>query len=209
VTTALRLLIYDRTCRTGRALLPLGLSHAWGAGSWLYRGLRRLDLARGVSSWTEALDWLATVRPPLPIAEVQLWSHGLWGAPRVGVEPLERDALREAHPHHRRLCAVRERLDGSGALFWFRCCETFGAQLGHDFARAWTDFFGCRAAGHTFIIGFYQSGLHSLAPGCSPSWSPVEGLQRGTASRPETALPSRPGAPNTITCLHGRIPPGY
>lgn len=116
MTPALRLLIYDRTCR-GRAWMPLGLSHVWGAGSWLYRGLQRLELARGVSSWTEALDWLATVRPPLPIAEIQ-WSHGRWGSPRIGLEPLERDALREAHPHHRRLCAVRERLAGPGALFW-------------------------------------------------------------------------------------------
>jgi hypothetical protein len=204
----LRLLIYDRTCRGGR--LPVGLSHAWGAGSWLYRGLDRIDLAQGVSSWAEALDWLATVEHERPIAEIQLWSHGGWGAPRIGAEPLGRDLLAApAHPHHRRLCAVRERLDGPRSLWWFRCCETFGAQAGHDFARAWTEFFGCRAAGHTYVIGFHQSGLHLLPAGRAPTWPLAEGLRRGSAEHPEEALRSRLGAPNTITCLHGRVPPAF
>src|SRR5262245_17997203 len=70
---AVRALIYDRTCvwRGG------ALSHAWAAGSRLYRALGRIDAARGVASWDEALGWLAELRAP--IDEVQYWGHGKWG----------------------------------------------------------------------------------------------------------------------------------
>jgi hypothetical protein len=125
----------------------------------------------------------------------------------VDGQPLDRSALEEGHPLHRSLCAIRQRLvPGGEALWWFRTCEAFGAQAGHDFARAWTEFFGCRAAGHTYIIAFFQSGLHSLAPGQEPGWPEEEGLLRGTPDEPLEARWSSPGAPNTITCLHGRIP---
>lgn len=85
-------------------------------------------------------------------------------------------------------------------------CETFGAEIGQRFAKAWVDFFNCRAAGHTYIIGPFQSGLHILKPGEEPNWSPWEGLKDGTPAAPKHALWSRPSVPNTITCLHGRIP---
>ena len=102
---------------------------------------------------------------------------------------------------------VRDRLLPDGeALWWFRTCETFGTETGQRFARAWTRFLGCRAAGHTYVIGAWQSGLHSLQPGETPRWSPEEGVQPGPTPR---SLTSRPGAPNTITFLHGRIPEGF
>jgi hypothetical protein len=204
----LRLLIYDRTCR-GKKALP-GLSHAWQAGSWLYAGLRRLDGAHGAASWAEALEWLATFRPERPLAEIQYWGHGKWGGARIANEVLDRSALLPEHPLGERLRAIRARLVPTGeALWWFRTCETFGAVAGQDFARAWTEFFGCRAAGHTHIIGFHQSGLHLLAPGQSPSWAADEGIARGTPQEPLEALRSSRSAPNTITCLQGRIPKGY
>lgn len=201
----LRLLIYDQTDR-GR--LAVGLSTAWRAGATLYRGLGRLDAIRGVVDWEQALDWLAGVDADQPIDEIQFWGHGKWGSVMVDRVSLDAAALEPGHLHHRRLCAIRERM-APGALWWFRTCETFGADSGHDFARRWTDFFGRRAAGHTYVIGYWQSGLHSLEPGERPGWSAAEGLEEGTAGEPHKALWSRWWEPNTISCLSGAIPAGY
>src|SRR5690349_20479017 len=97
----LRLLVYDRTCirpvspsagapRSGER--GLGLSTVWSVGSALYLGLRRIDAALGVSSWDEALAWLATYEPARRIAEVQYWGHGQWGRDLVGNDPLDAGA---------------------------------------------------------------------------------------------------------------------
>src|SRR5204862_4178123 len=103
------------------------------------------------------------------------------------------------------LAGVRDRL-APDALVWFRSCEVFGARAGHDFAQHLADFLGARVAGHTYIIGYHQSGLHGLAPGMRPDWSPEEGLLEGTADEPRRARWSKPWAPHTITALAGRIP---
>jgi hypothetical protein len=203
---ALRLMIYDRTDR-GPGGLP-GLSSLWGLGSALYRGLGRLDAAQGVSSWGEALDWIIGFRPEEELAEIQLWSHGKWGSVKIDSMHLDARALAPGHEHHHRLCAIRERMTEDGR-WWFRTCETFGADAGHDFARRWTDFFGRAAAGHTYVIAYWQSGLHSLAPGEPPSWPATEGIEDGTAAAPEKAFWSRLGEPHTISCLRASIPEGW
>ena len=206
----LRVLVYDRTCVPGaRDGRPIPLTPAWRAGAWLYARLDRIDLSFGATSWGEAIAWLLAIEPSSSIAEVQYWGHGRWGQALCGSECLDRDAFARG-PHADRLRAFRERLLADGeALFWFRTCELFGAHAGHDFARAWADTLGVRVAGHTFVIGFHQSGLHSLRPGETPGWSLEEGIARGTPEAPEAARPSRPWAPNTITCLHGKIPDGF
>jgi hypothetical protein len=202
---ALRLLVYDRTC-AGRGALP-GLSTAWRVGSGLYGALGRLDAACGAASWAEALDWLAEHQAGTPIAEIQYWGHGNWGNVRLGGEVLDETALAPGHPHEGRLRRIAERLlPGADGLVWFRTCESFGTARGHRFARACTRFFGCRTAGHTHVIGLWQSGLHSLLPGQEPGWPTEEGV---TAPDAPGAASSRPGAPNTITCFHGRIPEGF
>ena len=98
---------------------------------------------------------------------------------------------------------LKTRLVADGtALWWFRTCETFGKQVGHDFARAWTRFFGCRVAGHTYAINVLQSGLYVLAPGEEPTWSEDEAVVPGAArARSSSVL-----APHTITCFHGAVP---
>ncbi len=204
----LRLMIFDRTC-AGRRGLP-GLSRAWLTGGLLYRGLRRLHATRGVSSWGEALEWIASHDPSRPIASLQFWGHGKWGEARVGDEPLNVHALKPTHRLYPGLQALRERLlpDGS-SLFWFRTCETLGADPGHNFARRFSEQLNARIAGHTYIIGPWQSGLHSLAPGEVPSWSPEEGLFEGSTANPKRARGSKRGEPNTIHCLQGQIPAGY
>jgi hypothetical protein len=207
MTEPLHLMLYDATC-TGRRALP-GLSHAWASGALLYRALARFDATCGVHSWEQGLRWLAAQQPDRPIASVQFWGHGKWGCALVNGEPLSEASLEDGHAHRPWLDAIRSRLQSERSLWWFRTCETFGADRGHHFARACTQFFGCRAAGHTYIIAAWQSGLHSLAPGESPRWSPTEGLLAGDAAHPIQARWSGPREPHTISCLRSTIPAGY
>lgn len=179
----------------------LGLS--WRVGAGLYRARGWLDASLGVTSFDQALDFLA--RAEEPIGEIQFWGHGKWGRALVDRESFDRSALAPGHRLRPKLEAVRERL-APDALVWFRTCETLGAHAGQDFARALGDFLGARVAGHTFVIGFWQSGLHALAPGAAPDWAPDEGLAVGTPDRPERAHVSAPDRPNTITCFTGRWP---
>ncbi len=192
-------MLYDRTCRGGR-VLP-GLSHAWSAGALLYKRLQRIDTWYGAASWAEGLDWILDASRDRSIAEIQFWGHGEWGGLWIEEELLTIAALEPGHVHHARLAEIKPRL-APDALWWFRSCDVFGTQRGHDFARAWTRFFGCRAAGHTYTINILQSGLHVLAPGAEPDWPLDEGVVPGL----DHASPSSLRAPNTITCLHNAIP---
>jgi hypothetical protein len=192
-----RLVIFDRT--------QTWLTRTWSAGARLYRGLERVDAALGAASWAEALDWLLGHEA---IAEVQFWGHGNWGVARFDRDGLDASALAAGHPLHPRLLALRQRLV-PGALLWLRCCEAFGARRGQDFAERLADFFGARVAGHTYIIGFHQSGLRALQPGARADWSPGEGLAAGSPEAPEKARRSHPLAPRTITCLCGSVPRGW
>ncbi|MBA3391617.1 MAG: hypothetical protein H0T89_03185 [Deltaproteobacteria bacterium] len=192
-------MVFDRTCAA--------LSRAWQAGGLLYSALGRLDARQGVSSWPEALTWLSEVRAGQPVEEIQFWGHGDWGSIRVADSKLDVGALEPGHEWNPVLARIRDRMAGSDALWWFRTCETFGRAEGHEFARAWASFFNCRAAGHTYRIAAWQSGLHSLRPGDAPHWSIDEGVPEEPT--PRKALWSSCGAPNTIHCLRGRIPPSY
>lgn len=196
-----RIMLYDRSCR-GRGL-ALGLSHAWSAGGALYRALGRIDRWHGVWSWAEGLDWLLDSSRDEPIAQIQFWGHGEWGGLWIDEELLTAAALEPGHYLHDRLARLKTRLvPGGHALWWFRSCDVFGTKVGHDFARAWTRFFNCRAAGHTYQIMFFQSGLHVLAPGEEPTWSEDEGVIPGLWKADDSSA----FAPRTITCLHNEIP---
>ena len=199
----LRIVVFDRTCR-GATALP-GLSHAWSLGSWLYRARGAADVSFGASSWHEALEFLGTHRRESPIGEIQFWGHGKWGDARIGGDCLTERSLGRHGELRALIGAVADRMS-SGALFWLRTCESFGAARGHRFASALADRFGARVAGHTYVIGWWQSGLHRLDPGSVPDWDPEEGLLEGNAARPERAAWSTPAAPRTITCLDAALP---
>jgi hypothetical protein len=201
----MRLVVYDATQQL-RPPRALGLS--WRYGTQLYRALGRVDAAYGARSFADALGWLSRIEPGRAIEELQFWGHGKWGRIFIAAEALDRSVLDATHEHHAAFRAVRERL-APDSLLWFRTCETLGARAGHDFAQALGDATGARVAGHTYVIGYFQSGLHCLRPGQRPAWSTSEGLARGSAERPESALSSSLGAPNTITCLTGAIPEGF
>ena len=205
MASGLRLIVYDATQRQRQ---PRALGWSWQYGTHLYRALGRVDAAHGAVSFADAFAWLAAHEPAQRISEVQFWGHGKWGRIFIDREALDRALLSPGHQHHKAFQAVRERL-APDALLWFRTCETLGARVGQDFAAALSDATGARVAGHTFVIGFFQSGLHCLRPGTAPNWAAEEGLAKGNAERPESALPSTPEAPNTITCLTGRIPDGF
>lgn len=192
-------MLFDRTCR-GRFLLP-GLSHAWAAGGRLYHRLGRIDQWYGAASWAEGLDWLIEASRDREISEIQFWGHGTWGGLWIDEELLRATALEPGHRHHARLAAIKQRMSPA-SLWWFRSCDVFGSEKGHAFARAWTQFFHCRAAGHTYEIGVLQSGLHVLAPGDEPTWPTTEGVTPGI----DHAKSSSVFAPNTISFLHGRVP---
>jgi len=192
----MKVMIYDRSCR-GQGLAP-GLSHAWGAGGRLFKALGRFDAIHGAWSWADGLAWLATHDR---ISEIQFWGHGEWGGLWIDEEVMSATALVPGHYLHDRLAAVRARL-APDALWWFRSCDVFGTQVGHDFARAWTRFFRCRAAGHTFHIMLLQSGLHVLGPDEEPAWSLDEGREPGL----QHAAFSSWRAPHTITFLRSALP---
>lgn len=194
-----RLVLFDKTCVRGRR----GLSPVWGAGTKVYRALRRIDDARGVASWTEALAYLAQQREP--IREVQYWGHGKWGRALIDGDSFDASSI---VTHRGALDAIKERL-APDALLWFRTCETLGAQAGHDFAQRLADALGARVAGHTYIIAFHQSGLHGLAPGMRPDWSVDEGLLEGTPDDPRRARWSRMWAPRTVTALTSAVPAAW
>jgi len=197
-----RLIVYDRTCvRRGG-----GLSIPWALGARAYRRLGRSDAIAGVASWDEALA--AMLAQPEPISDLQFWGHGKWGCAFVDRDVLDASALAAGHRLHDRVSALRDHL-APDALVWFRTCETFGADRGHDFAQRLADFLGARVAGHTYIIGVHQSGLHGLAPGARPDWSADEGLADGTAGAPVRAKRSRPWAPRTLTCFQSAVPAAW
>ena len=205
MTAPLTLLLFDRTQLKRR---PLGLGLSWRAGSVLYRTLGWADRAYAADDWDSALDWIASLEPQRPIREIQYWGHGKWGRALIDRDVLDRRALEPGHRLHARLEAIRERMTRDG-LVWFRTCETLGAQVGLDFAKAFTDFMGVSVGGHTYEIGYFQSGLHALAPGAGPDWSASEGLSRGSPELPERAAKSSLSAPNTITCFTSDLPAEY
>lgn len=175
----------------------------WAAGVRLYQALGRIDDHVGVASWDEAFAWLAAQREP--IGEIQYWGHGKWGRALIGSDAFDSESIRT---RDREMASLRERL-APGALIWFRTCETFGAQAGHDFAARLADTLGARVAGHTYIIAFLQSGLHGLAPGTRPDWAVDEGLREGTPADPRRAFWSKRTAPRTVTALTPAVPPAW
>ncbi len=179
----MRVVVYDRTCPK--------LGRVWAAGARLYRRLGWIDDARGVASWREALVWLAGRE----VHELQYWGHGKWGTLLVDRVATTADDI----------APLRAQLR-PGALVWLRTCESFGARPGHDFAMRLADTLGARVAGHTFVIGYRQSGLHALAPGARPTWPLDEGLAAGTPDAPQRAHGSSFRAPHTITALTPRLP---
>lgn len=207
---ALRLVVYDASLRASPDAAQNALGCAWWAGARLYRAMRRVDAHFGATSWSEALQWLATRSPGESIAEIQYWGHGRWGRVLIGDDVFDESAFERHSAHRLAIEALRRRfLPGGRSLVWLRTCEAFGAHVGQRFAVRLANELGASVAGHTHIIGALQSGLHGLRPGARPAWSPAEGLAEGTPEAPRRALWSSLAAPNTIHFMSGEVPPRW
>lgn len=203
-----RLLVYDATRPPGE----FWLRTAWATGARVYQSLGRVDASFGARDWDGALAWLCAYRgedgDDGAIDEIQYWGHGKWGKVYIANDVLSLASFGRGHVHEPALRELKARLSPR-ALLWFRTCETFGADAGQAFAEGLTDALACRAAGHSFVIHALQSGLHGLMPGSRAHWDPAEGLSKGTAAAPVTALSSTPGAPNTLHFMNGVVPPAW
>ena len=210
----MKLVVYDATDTGPLLLVPRivrgedgtargtgGLTRWWRIGAALHTTAQRADAAFGATSWDEAIRWAReqAERSGRPVEELQAWGHGGWGY--MGMGPTKLDAASDAYAR-----ALRPLL-APNALVWLRCCSAFAAEAGTDLAPRLADALGARVAGHTFIIGFWQSGLHVVSPGGRADWSVDEGTSR-TSAGVRIADVSRPGAPRTITCLRPGLPAG-
>ncbi len=185
-----------------------GLSPWWKLGSVMHKLMMRCDGALGTDRWDEALRWATSLARTTErqIGELQVWGHGGFGFMRLGETTLDHEALGRRSPIAAELDGFREVLLGS-ALVWLRCCSAFGAAAGAKFAPELAGRLHSRVAGHTYIIGGFQSGTHSISPGDAPSWSLDEGTERrGGAVLP---LESSWRAPHTISCLRPGLPDGW
>jgi hypothetical protein len=203
-----RLMIYDNTTLTDSVdWKEDGLAYSWFAGGKLYRVFRWVDKCKGVGSWEEALDWMIEQGKESGISQIQYWGHGSRGNVWIGREPLNLRTLKASHKLYDKWAELRTHLTDD-ALIWFRTCSTYNGELGHVFAQKFTDFMGCKTAAHTFIIGPWQGGLHTLEPGEEPYWDVKEGLVEQSDGTWKSKM-SWPGDPNTIFCLKGSIPEGW
>lgn len=220
MNAALRLVVFDATdsprdhvrgaISEGAAPRSIGLSPVWWAGTWMHRLRRVADATLGARSWDEALGWAASTAEmqKRPIGSIQFWGHGTWGCMLIGKTRLDHGAIATGQPMASTVDRFRSHLAGPEALVWLRCCSAFGGQRGRTFAGQLANRLGCRVAGHTHVIGFWQSGTHLLRPGESATWSPREGL-RLEGDRVVSALGSSPTAPHTMTCLGIDLPAGW
>lgn len=218
---ALRLVVWDATDvaplrlprvtrrEDGTAEGTGGLSRWWRIGAGLHRALYGADAIAPARSWDEALAFAiaASARLGAPIGELQAFGHGGFGFMRMGETRLDRAALVRGASLASPLDGLRDRL-AEGALVWLRCCSAFGAAEGRRFAPALAERLRRRVAAHTFIIGEWQSGTHSLAPGEAPRWAEEEGTER-TAAGTIVAKVSRRGEPNTVFMLRRGLPEGW
>lgn len=188
--------------------IPLGLTYTWLAGGRLFRLLRRFDHCEGFTSWAEALDWLASFGGDQPIGEIQYWGHG---SPAKVWMVEGREALTADSPfgdHADAFAAIKKRL-APEARIWLRCCSVFAGERGHEFAKAWASYFNRPIVAHTFIIGFWHSGLHTMYPDSEPHWPKMEGIMSGTAEKPTKLATSSRAAPCTTWFLNNHVPAGW
>jgi hypothetical protein len=222
MASPLRLVIFDATDvgsalgrfgpgggADGSSRRVVGLSPVWRAGTALYRMRGHADAWLAATSWPEALGWAASVaeQQGRAITSVQAWGHGSWGRVLIGNGSLDRAGLMPRQALAPALDRLRDALSPE-ALVWLRCCSTFGHREGRSFARGLAERLRCRVAAHTHIIGYWQSGAHSLRPGEEPAWDPDEGV-RFEGGNAAGALGSSPFAPNTVSCLRAELPGGY
>lgn len=202
MTDNLDLMFYDSSPWAGEAL-----TFSFINGGKFYKMFRGIEKHAGFDSWTSALEWLATVEPNKKISSIQFWGHGAPATIAINDERLGISSLNVNSKYYSLLKSIKERLNPD-SLIWLRSCNCFTGKRGKIFAQNLANFFGCTVAGHTFIVGPWQSGLHTLRPGEIPTWSDTEGYKLNKEGVLEKVW-SLPWSPNTIFCLTGKIPENW
>jgi hypothetical protein len=168
----------------------LGASWASWAKVQAARGWKVL----GVKSWDDAIGKLTQrlLFEDGSVDEIQLWGHGSPGIPLIGGEQITTNVV-----------VVLRRVLTAGSLVWFRMCSVFFGEKGRQFAEQTSRILGCRVAGHTHIIGPFQSGLYSVSPGKGTDWD-----LRYDAT-PWRKVVSGWWEPRTILCTRMSVPEGW
>jgi len=193
----LDMMFYDSSDWAGKEL-----RFSWITGGKFYKLFRSVEHHSGFESWIDALKWINSVEPDKKINSLQFWGHGSPGRVWINEEYLSARSLLASSEHKQHLDSLKKRLT-KDSLVWFRSCNVFAGKEGKLFASMISASLNCRVASHTFIIGPWQSGLHSIVPGQAPYWSDEEGYDG------EKRLWSMPWSTNTIFCLTGKIPEGW
>lgn len=201
MSNTIRVMFYDKTRWAGEELVS-----SWWAGGHVYKFFRKIDICKGVESWEEALDWMLSLDSTKKISMIQFWGHGSPGNVFINGDAINTNVLRSNHPLHLKFQALKKKLTDQSVI-WFRSCTVFQGSKGSFFAKRWAQFFNCKIAGHTFVVGPWQSGLHTLVPDQEPYWPLDEGVaEEGKGWNGSASQMSGPFQTNTIFCLRGDIP---
>lgn len=194
----LDIMLYDASDWAGEQL-----RFSWITGGAFYKMFRGVEHHSGFHSWEEALRWVLEVEPEKKINSLQFWGHGSPGRVWINGDFLSARSLLASSTHRELLLKLKNRLTNE-SLVWFRCCNLFAGREGQLFANTFSKFMDCTIASHTYIIGPWQSGLHTIKPDQQPYWPVDEGFGSDNEK-----LWSMPWSPNTIFCLTGKIPEGW
>lgn len=193
----LDIMFYDSSDWAGEEL-----RFSWITGGKFYKLFRSVEHHDGFDSWIKALNWINSVEPDKKINSLQFWGHGSPGRVWINGEYLSARSVLASSEHRAHLNNLKNRLT-KDSLVWFRSCNVFSGKEGKLFAKVMATALDCKIASHTFIVGPWQSGLHSISPGQEPYWGDEEGMKDGEK------LWSMPWSPNTIFCLTGKVPKGW
>jgi hypothetical protein len=181
-----RVILYDNTENSIKEWF-------WRRYVQVRRGWKKI----GVSSWDDAYEKvLGAVRPGTRLMELQWWGDGSPGAPRINGKTPPDDFWQPLST-----------LVTPDSLVWFRMCSVLFGRKGQSFAERTADELACRVAGHTRVIGVWQSGLCSVRPGVIQPFFPLDGYrwkeedwQKNTSGWRE---------PRTIFCARMSVPGGW
>lgn len=187
----MRVTIYDKN--PGPGFGQWFLKTSWLVGCWLQKIFRQVDAYYGAESWDAAVSWLEA--QPEKFTSIQYWGHGSPGTVWLADKSIPYGAL----------LTIKNKLTSS-TIIWFRCCSVFQGKRGFEFAKTLADSMNCTIAAHTYVVGLWQSGLHTHQPCTNISWTLEEGTTLKNKWWPEYL---RPWLPNTIFCLATRIPSGW
>ncbi len=193
----LDIMIYDSSDWAGK-----NLRFSWVTGGKFYKLFRSVEHHSGFTSWAEALKWILQVEPNKKINSIQFWGHGSPGRVWINGEALSARSVLATSEHRNLLLKLKQRLVPESTV-WFRSCNVFTGQEGHLFAKMISKMLECKIASHTYIVGPWQSGLHTIKPDEEPTWDIDEGIYDNKK------MISMPWSPNTIFCLTGKIPEGW